>query len=77
MRLYTGSLPQIVEYIPGMILDEKTQLGVNTVMGSSGTGHHFTVVLELNQKEKFDLRIIKNIIENQKPAHTIYTLEIK
>ncbi len=50
LRIYTGTLPQIVEYIPGMILDEKTQLGVNTVMGSSGTGHHFTVVSSLTRK---------------------------
>jgi phage tail-like protein len=77
LELYTGTRPEIFEYIPGMILDEKSRLGVNTVLGSSGTGHHFTVILDLNKSEKIDTRIVRKIIESQKPAHTIYTLEIR
>ncbi len=77
LRIYTGVLPQIIEYIPGMILDGKTQLGVNTVLGSSGTGHHFTVILEIKGIENINLRVVRKIIENQKPAHTVYTLEIR
>jgi phage tail-like protein len=77
LRIYTDVLPEIIEYIPGMILDEKTQLGVNTVLGSSGTGHHFTVILEIKGIENIDLRVVRKIIENQKPAHTVYTLEIR
>jgi phage tail-like protein len=76
LRIYTGVVPEILEYIPGMILDEKTELGVNTVLGSSGTGHHFTVILQLNEDEKIEPRVVKNIIESQKPAHTAYTLQI-
>jgi len=77
LRIYTGRRPEILEYIPGMILDEKTQLGVNTVLGSSGTGHHFTVILEVDEKEKIDMQVVRNIIESQKPAHTSYTLQTK
>ena len=77
LRIYTGKQPQIIEYIPGMILDEKSRLGVNTLLGSSGAGHHFTVIVELDRRQKIDPKIIKNIIENQKPAHTVYSLEIR
>ncbi len=77
LRIYTGKKPQIIEYIPGMILDEKTELGVNTVLGSSGTGHHFTVVISAEENENVDRRVVKQIIESQKPAHTDYTLQIE
>lgn len=77
LRIYTGMIPTILEYIPGMILDAKTQLGVNTLLGSSGTGHHFTVILEIPENSRIDAKIVRNIIESQKPAHTIYTLEIR
>jgi phage tail-like protein len=76
LRIYTGKKPQIIEYIPGMILDEKTQLGVNTVLGSSGTGHHFTVIFDFDGSENIDQKVIRQIIESQKPAHTDYTLQI-
>ncbi len=77
LRIYTGSSPTILEYIPGMILDEETHLGVNTVLGSSGTGHHFTVIIENPLDSRIDVKVVRDIIESQKPAHTIYTLEIK
>jgi len=77
LRIYTGKKPQIIEYIPGMILDGKTMLGENTVLGSSGSGHHFTVVLDVEEKGNIDLRTVRNIIDSQKPAHTQYTLIIE
>lgn len=76
LRIYTGKKPEIVEYIPGMILDENTLLGENTVLGSSGSGHHFTVVVEASDVETIDPRTVKSIIDSQKPAHTQYTLKI-
>ena len=76
LRIYTGKRPQIIEYIPGMILDEKTLLGTNTVLGSSGAGHHFTVIIEVDENEKINQRVVKEIINSQKPAHTAYTLQI-
>ena len=48
LRIYTGSVPQISEYIPGMTLNEETRLGVNTRIGSSGGGNHFTVTLDVD-----------------------------
>jgi phage tail-like protein len=77
LRIYTGVSPEILEYIPGMILDGKTQLGVNTILGSSGSGHHFTVILNVPQGENINVRTVKEIIEGQKPAHTTYTLQMR
>jgi P2-related tail formation protein len=77
LRIYTGSVAEISEYIPGMILDSNTQLGVNTRLGSSGTGHHFIVTIGFNANGNADPVVVKAIIESQKPAHTTYTLQIK
>jgi phage tail-like protein len=77
LRIYTGAPPEILEYIPGMILDDKTQLGMNTVLGSSGTGHHFTVIVESAAGRIIDPDVVRQIIESQKPAYTVYTLEIR
>ena len=77
LRIYTGSIPEISEYIPGMSLDSETKLGVNTKLGSAGTGNHFTVMLELDGNSEVDVNTVKSIIDSQKPAHTVYTLQIR
>ena len=77
LRIYTGNVPEITEYIPGMSLDSNTKLGVGTKLGSTGTGNHFTVILELDSNDEIDIDTVKSIIDSQKPAHTIYTLQIK
>jgi phage tail-like protein len=77
LRIYTGSVPEISEYIPGMRLEQETKLGVNTQLGSSGEGHHFTVTLELDGNGEIDISKVRAIIEAQKPAHTVYTLQIR
>jgi phage tail-like protein len=77
LRIYTGSVPEISEYIPGMSLDGDTKLGINTKIGSAGTGNHFTVNLELDADSEVDIDTVKAIIESQKPAHTVYTLQVK
>ncbi|GAG41139.1 unnamed protein product, partial [marine sediment metagenome] len=77
LRIYTGSVPEISEYIPGMRLDDETKLGINTQLGSSGEGHHFTVTLELDENREINTSTVKAIIESQKPAHTVYTLQIR
>jgi len=77
LRIYTGSVPEITEYIPGMRLDHETRLGTNTQLGSSGTGHHFTVALDVDRSHEIDTNTVKAIIEAQKPAHTVYTLQIR
>jgi phage tail-like protein len=76
LRIYTGSVPEILEYIPGMSLDDETKLGINTKLGSSGTGHHFTVSFELDGERGINIDTIRSIIDSQKPAHTSYTLQV-
>jgi len=76
LRIYTGSTPQISEYVPGMSLDPESRLGVNTRLGSSGGGNHFTVTLELDGNQGVNVNTIRAIIETQKPAHAAYTLQI-
>jgi phage tail-like protein len=76
LRIYTGSVPEISEYIQGMSLDSDTKLGIDTRLGSAGTGNHFTVTLELDGKDEIDIDTVRAIIESQKPAHTVYTLQI-
>ena len=76
LRIYTGSVPEISEYTPGMSLDQETRLGINTQLGSSGGGHHFTVTLELDENSALNVNTVKAIIEAQKPAHAAYTLQI-
>ena len=77
LRIYTDSIPEISEYIPGMSLDNETKLGINTKLGSSGTGHHFTVSIELGSEGEIDTDTIRSIIDSQKPAHTSYTLQVR
>jgi phage tail-like protein len=77
LRIYTGHVPEISEYIPGMRLDRETRLGINTQLGSSGEGYHFTVSLELDGSDEINIDSVRSIIEAQKPAHTIYALQIK
>lgn len=77
LRIYTGRAPEISEYIPGMRLDRETRLGINTLLGSSGEGYHFTVSLELDGSNEISIDTVRSIIEAQKPAHTIYALQIK
>lgn len=77
LKIYTGRTPEISEYIPGMRLDSETKLGVDTKLGSSGQGHHFTVTLEHDGDSEININTVRAIIEAQKPAHTAYTLEIR
>ena len=77
LRIYTGSVPEISEYIPGMRLDQETKLGINTQLGSSGEGHYFTVTVELDGNSGINTSTVKAIIEAQKPAHTVYSLHIR
>ncbi len=77
LRICTGTAPEITEYIPGMRLGPETRLGINTRLGSSGGGYHFTVTLHLDEESSISVNTIKAIIEAQKPAHTVYTLQIR
>jgi phage tail-like protein len=76
LRIYTGSAPEISEYVEGMSLDHDTRLGVNTRIGGSGAGNHFTVSLALDTADGIDIDSLRAIIDAQKPAHAAYTLQV-
>lgn len=76
LRIYTGRMPEISEFIQGMSLDQETRLGIDTRLGSSGTGNHFTVTLKLDGRDEINVDTVKAIIEAQKPAQAAYTLQI-
>lgn len=76
LRICTGIVPEISEHTPGMRLAPETRLGIDTQLGSSGAGYHFTVSMKLDSTGEVSANTIKAIIEAQKPAHTVYTLQI-
>ena len=57
-------------------LGESAQLGRNTVLGGGGGQYTFTVTLELEDPDSVELGQLRTIIEEEKPAHTSYTLRI-
>lgn len=73
---YTGVEPNIEEDFAGLILGESAQLGRNTVLGGGGGQYTFTVTLELEDPDSVELGQLRTIIEEEKPAHTSYTLRI-
>ena len=77
LRIYTGTTPEIAEHTEGMKLGPETRLGTNTILGSSGGGNQFSVTVELDEVSELDISNITAIIEAEKPAHTIYTLNVK
>jgi phage tail-like protein len=76
LRIFTGSKPEISESVAGMRLGSDTRLGINTLLGSSGKGFQFSVSLSLEENSFVTAAAIKNIIEVEKPAHAVYTLQI-
>jgi phage tail-like protein len=78
LRLYTGRTPLIVENFDGMRVGQDASLGVTTALGGSATRPHWiTVTVLAEQPEELDERIVRQIIELEKPAHVGYTLHIR
>jgi phage tail-like protein len=78
LRLYTGHTPLIVENFDGTRLGEDALLGVNTRIGTPvPRPHTINVTVFADQTERIDERIVRQIIELEKPAHVAYTLDIR
>jgi len=75
LRIYTGVEPIIVEHFGGIRLGEHSKLGWNTILGD-GLDHSFTVTIEVDDPSAIDVEKVKSIIEEEKPAHVGYFLEI-
>jgi phage tail-like protein len=76
LRIYTGNAPDISESVTGMRLDRDNRLGINTRLGSSGKGFQFTVTLRLEANSPISVNTLKSIIDAEKPAHAVYTLQV-
>jgi phage tail-like protein len=76
LRIYTGNDPDISESVTGMRLDRDNRLGINTRLGSSGKGFQFTVSLRLEDNSPISVNTLKSIIDAEKPAHAVYTLQV-
>ena len=75
LELYTGILPEIHDLpFTGMTLGPQTLLGRDTVLGDVPP-HTFVLILSVPDRTKIDERVIRTIIEAEKPAHTAYTLQ--
>ena len=45
--------------------------------GPKGNPYHFTVILKLENPDALDQDRVRRIIEEEKPAHTVYTLTLE
>jgi phage tail-like protein len=89
LEIYTGTQPQIIEYSANnFVLGPEARLGKSVALGTGNQPYSFKVILHLppipaateadaayGQAER--QAMIETIIESEKPAHTIYTLEIE
>jgi phage tail-like protein len=76
LRLYTGRTPMILENFDGMRVGHDAQLGVSTRIGPDAPRPHSVAVTVFGDAAT-DERVVRQIIEFQKPAHVAYTLEIR
>jgi hypothetical protein len=81
LHLYTG-LPLDEEYIDiqdifeqGFKIDDKTKLGINSIIGGSKP-YHFIVRLRHPETDQIDEQLVRQIIEQEKPAFCTYELNI-
>jgi phage tail-like protein len=89
LEIYTGVKPQIVEHRANNLrLGSGARLATSVALGQQNIPHTFTVILSLPpvpaassleraRKEADRRRMVEDIIETEKPAHTSYTLQIQ
>ncbi|MCB0155515.1 MAG: hypothetical protein KDF65_12035 [Anaerolineae bacterium] len=89
LELYTGQIAEIVEQrAANFVLGPPSQFGPAIALGHGNIPHTFTVTLRLppveapsleerKRLEEVRRKTIAAIIEQQKPAHTVYTLKLE
>ena len=92
LEIYTGSAVQVIEYrAANLRLGSEARLGYGVALGKGNVPHTFTVVLhlppvdsagglgkdEVTRRETERLRMIRALIDAEKPAHTAYDLRVE
>jgi phage tail-like protein len=78
LRLYAGRPPLIVENFDGARLGADARMGANTRIGSPlPRPHTIHVTVIADDPSQLDERILRQIIELEKPAHVAYTLDVQ
>lgn len=76
LRVYTGCAPLIVENSDGLRLSNDGTLGENASLGLPRR-HWLTLTVFATDPATIDERVVRQIIEFQKPAHVGYNFEIR
>lgn len=76
IKLVTGLEPQISESGSGMVLDEASQLGENTILSSSSGRNHLLITIFVDDPKKVNRNLVEGIIRTHCPAQATYSLEI-
>lgn len=89
LEIFTGQKAKIIEQrASNFILGSEARLGQGIALGRSNQPHTFSVTLRLppieadtqqeqERQERLRRRTIESIINMQKPAHTVYTLNLE
>ena len=75
LEVYAGVKPDIFEDIGGFSLDEHSWLEENTFIGE-GSAHIMRIRLNIPQTQHVQIEKVRQIIEDEKPAHLAYTLDV-
>jgi phage tail-like protein len=77
LRIYTGTIPQIIDTVPSATTrhrsDEIQTTKIAKLQAADVKPNCFTIILAIDSS--IDLDIVRTIIEIQKPAHTAYILK--
>jgi phage tail-like protein len=76
LRLYTGYAPLIVENDDGLRLGHDGTLGEHATL-SAPRRYWLNVTVRADAPDQVDPRVIRQIIEFQKPAHVGYAFEVR
>lgn len=77
VQVYTGIAPIIQEYREGFVLGREGGLGWTTHLAPTPANPvSFTVTVPVERSARVDLAVLRQIIEEDKPAHTTYRLRV-
>jgi hypothetical protein len=80
LRIYTNLGVEVAEFAAAMSVGEVSTVGVDTVIGG-GPPHYFEVRMFTDERDPDARirveRIARAIIDQEKPAHTYYDLDLE